>query len=71
MLDPFADDASYPLDMAERLEQAPSDAGVSHVCEIYPGATHGWMMPDVPVHDDAAAERGRRELLALFARKLG
>lgn len=70
MLDPFADDASYPLDMAERLEQAPSDAGVSHVCEIYPCAAR-LDDADIPVHDGAAAERGWRELLALFARNLG
>jgi carboxymethylenebutenolidase len=41
---------------------------VRHVCEIYPGAAHGWMKPDFPVYDEAAAERGWREMLALFAR---
>jgi carboxymethylenebutenolidase len=56
--------------MAERLEQALSDAGVRHVCEIYPGAAHGWMKPDFPVYDEAAAERGWSEMLALFDRNL-
>ena len=63
-------DATYPPDMAGRLEQALGDAGVRHVCEIYPGAAHGWMKPDFPVYDEAAAERGWREMLALFARNL-
>jgi carboxymethylenebutenolidase len=60
-------DASYPPEMAARLEQTLSDAGVDHRCEIYPGAMHGWTMTDFPVYDEAAAERHWRELLALFA----
>jgi carboxymethylenebutenolidase len=63
-------DNSYPLAMAERLEQALSDAGVDHRCEIYPGALHGWTMADFPVYDEPAAERHWRELLALFASSL-
>ena len=63
-------DATYPIDMAERFERALGDAGVRHVCEIYPGAAHGWMKPDFPVYDEAAAERGWREMLALFERNL-
>jgi carboxymethylenebutenolidase len=64
-------DKSYPPEMAERLEQALSDAGVDHRCEIYPGALHGWTMADFPVYDAPAAERHWRELLALFADRLG
>jgi carboxymethylenebutenolidase len=56
--------------MAARLEQALTEAGVEHRCEIYPGAAHGWMKPDFPVYDAAAAERGWKELLALFERNL-
>jgi carboxymethylenebutenolidase len=63
-------DASYPPEMAERLEQALTDAGVRHRSEIYPGAAHGWMKPDFPVYDEAAAERGWSEMLALFDRNL-
>ena len=63
-------DQSYPPEMAERLERALTDAGVKHVCETYAGAAHGWMKPDFPVYDDAAAERGWRELFALFDRNL-
>lgn len=63
-------DASYPPEMAERLERALDDAGVDHRCEIYEGALHGWTMADFPVYDDRAAERHWRELFALFATTL-
>jgi carboxymethylenebutenolidase len=63
-------DHSYPPDMATRLDEALSHAGVRHRCEIYEGALHGWMKPDFPVYDEAAAERGWAEMLALFDRNL-
>ena len=64
-------DASYPLDMHERLITALSTADVRFHAEIYPGAAHGWMKADFPVYDPVAAERGWTEMLALFARNLG
>jgi carboxymethylenebutenolidase len=60
------DDDSYPPEMAARLEQALSDAGVDHRCEIYSGALHGWTMADFPVYNEAAAERHWSELVTLF-----
>jgi carboxymethylenebutenolidase len=63
-------DQSYPPEMAERLEKALTDAGVKHKDEIYEGCAHGWMKPDFPVYDEAGAERGWREMLALFKRNL-
>lgn len=63
-------DNSYPPEMAERLEQALSDACVDHLCEIYPGALHGWTMADFPVYDEAAAERHWRALFDLLAATL-
>jgi len=60
-------DNSYPPEMAARLDQALSEAGVDHRCEIYPGALHGWTMADFPVYNQAAAERHWDELLALFS----
>lgn len=63
-------DQSYPLDMADRLERALTVAGVRHRAEIYAGAAHGWMKMDFPVYNEVAAERGWREMLALFARNL-
>lgn len=63
-------DNYYPLEMAERLEKALSEASVDHRCEIYQGALHGWTMADFPVYDEPAAERHWRELSALFSRQL-
>lgn len=62
-------DDSYPPAMAERFEAALVQAGVRYRAETYPAA-HGWMMPDFPVYDHAAAERGWTQLLALFDRNL-
>jgi carboxymethylenebutenolidase len=59
-------DDSYPPEMAARLEQALSDAGVDHRCEIYPEALHGWTMKDFPVYNEAAAERHWDELVTLY-----
>lgn len=63
-------DDSYPLAMAERLEAALTTAGVRHRAEIYSGAAHGWMVPDFPVYDEAFAQRGWENMLALFKRNL-
>ena len=63
------DDHSYPPEMAARLEAALNDAGVHWRSETYPAA-HGWMMPDFPVHDPAAAEHGWSEMKSLFVRTL-
>jgi carboxymethylenebutenolidase len=62
-------DRSYPAEMAERFEKALAQSGVRFSTETYPAA-HGWMKPDFPVYDHAAAERGWSEMLALFARNL-
>lgn len=63
-------DSSYPLEMADRLEQALTDAGVDHRCEIYDGALHGWTMADFPVYNQTAAERHWEELVGLFTSTL-
>jgi carboxymethylenebutenolidase len=59
-------DDSYPPEMAARLEEALTEAGVPHRCEIYAGALHGFTMADFPVYDEPAAERHWEELVALF-----
>ncbi|WP_426166213.1 dienelactone hydrolase family protein [Sandarakinorhabdus sp. DWP1-3-1] len=64
-------DNSYSPEMAARFEAALDAAGVAYRAEVYDGAAHGWMMPDFPVYDEAAAERGWREMRALFGRTLG
>lgn len=62
-------DRSYPPEMAAKLEGALTGAGVTFRTEAYP-AEHGWMMPDFPVYDREAAERGWSELRALYQRTL-
>lgn len=62
-------DGSYPPAMAERMERSLTQAGVRYATQTYPAA-HGWMMPDFPVYDPDAAERGWSEMLTLFARTL-
>jgi carboxymethylenebutenolidase len=42
-----------------------ADAGVRFRTETYPAA-HGWMLPDFPVYDHDAAERGWSALTAAF-----
>jgi carboxymethylenebutenolidase len=63
-------DASYPPEQAERLDQALTEAGVDHVCEIYAGALHGWTMTDFPIYNEAAAERHWQALFKLFEETL-
>lgn len=62
-------DASYPPEMAERLEAALADGGVPFRAETYPAA-HGWMKPDFPVYDHKQAERGWSAMFELFGRVL-
>ena len=62
-------DGSYPPAMAERFEHALDGADVSYRSVTY-RAAHGWMKPDFPVYDEAAAEQGWSEMLAFFDRTL-
>jgi len=64
-------DGSYPASMAARLEESLTKAGVRYRAEMYAGASHGWMVPDFPVYDRQAADRGWKAMLALFDRALG
>jgi carboxymethylenebutenolidase len=60
------EDATFPDDMKQRLEEALTNAGVAHTVETYAGARHGWVPDDTPTHDAAAAERHYESLFALF-----
>jgi carboxymethylenebutenolidase len=59
-------DAHFPAEEADRLAKALTAAGVENKVEIYAGALHGYAPPDMPVYNEAAAERHWRELLALL-----
>src|SRR6202011_440066 len=50
------EDASFPEEQKIRLEKALIEAGVNHLVETYPGARHGFAVPDVPVFDPTASE---------------
>jgi carboxymethylenebutenolidase len=60
------EDASFPEEQKNRLEKALTDAGVNHLVETYPGARHGFAVPDMPVFDKTAAERHWTSLMGLF-----
>jgi carboxymethylenebutenolidase len=63
-------DDFYPPAMAAKLEDALQQAGVRHRSETYAGAAHGWMVPDFPVFNEEAAERGWTEMTMFFDRAL-
>ncbi len=50
----------------EVLRGALTSAGVAHEIEPYPGARHGFAVPDFPVYDGVAAEHHWERLLALL-----
>jgi carboxymethylenebutenolidase len=60
------EDAGFPPEQADRLREALNAAGVENTVEIYAGARHGYAPPDMPVYNEAAAERHWREMLKLF-----
>jgi carboxymethylenebutenolidase len=63
------EDASFPDDMKERLEEALTNAGVDHRVETYP-ARHGWVLEDTQAYDPPAAERHWEAVAALFGTTL-
>ncbi|HSM78918.1 MAG TPA: dienelactone hydrolase family protein [Bryobacteraceae bacterium] len=58
------------------MKEAFAAAGVRAEIEVYPGAVHGWCVPDMPLHDGTptynkpAAERAWGKLLALYRTSL-
>lgn len=65
----YADnDRNMTPEQIAALERALDDAGVRYTSELYEGAGHGYTMADLPVYDEAAAERHYAALLALLDR---
>jgi carboxymethylenebutenolidase len=54
----------------QKLDESLTQAGVTHTCEQYDGAAHGFTMADTAVYDEAATERHWDALLPLLARRL-
>lgn len=63
------EDASFTDAQKDQLEQALTKAGVPHLIETYP-ARHGFAVPDMPVYDEAAAERHWQASFRLFGEAL-
>ncbi|GGM15463.1 hydrolase [Streptomyces fumigatiscleroticus] len=61
-------DPSLPAEEIERLENALTEAGVRHRCEVYAGAHHGFTQADTAAHDPEAEERHWAALLDLLKR---
>lgn len=60
-------DPYFPAEECRRLEAALKEAGIDFHLEIYPGAPHGFAVPDMPVFDAAASARHWQTLLDFFA----
>ena len=60
------EDATFPDDMKQRLEEAFTNAGVDHRIETYEGARHGWVPADTASYQPKGAERHWKTLIALF-----
>jgi carboxymethylenebutenolidase len=60
-----ADDRSFPQEQYDRLDQALTDAGVTHTMSVYP-AGHGFAVPDNGTYDEAAARRHWDALAELY-----
>jgi carboxymethylenebutenolidase len=58
------DDAKAPADKATFADAAKA-ADVKATVTVYPG-DHGWMVPDSPAYNAAAAAQGEADLLALY-----
>jgi carboxymethylenebutenolidase len=64
------EDQAMTAENIATLDRALDDAGVRHTTEVYAGAHHGYTMSDMPVYNEAAAERHFKALFALLQRAL-
>ncbi|HXT15321.1 MAG TPA: dienelactone hydrolase family protein [Gemmatimonadaceae bacterium] len=63
------EDQSFDAAQKERFDQALTDAGVAHTIETYQ-ARHGFVPPDTPAYDAAAAARHDQTLFGLLRSEL-
>jgi carboxymethylenebutenolidase len=63
-------DRSMPPEAVAELGSALEAAGLTHINEVYAGASHGYTMADTAPYDEAATERHFDELRALLDRTL-
>jgi carboxymethylenebutenolidase len=65
------EDQSMPPDAIEKLDWALKGSGNTYQSEIYPGAQHGWCVPDRPAFNPVQAERHYDKLFDLLKRNIG
>ena len=63
-------DHSATEELVDRFRQELAEQGVEGVVERLPGVSHGFAMADLPVYDQAAAERHFERTLDLWRRSL-
>jgi carboxymethylenebutenolidase len=63
-------DHSATPENVDRFRQAMGEQGVTGSVERLPGTSHGFAMADLPVYDEAAAERHFERTLELWRRNL-
>jgi carboxymethylenebutenolidase len=63
-------DQSCTPESQAKLVAALDAAKVRYQLEVYPGAPHGFAVPDMPTYQEAAAEKQWERVLALFAEAL-
>lgn len=55
-------DPTYGAEEHGRLAQALREAETDHVIETYHQCAHGWVFPDIPIYNEAAAARHLRRI---------
>lgn len=55
-------DPSYGAEEHGRLAQTLREAETDHVIETYHQCAHGWVFPDIPIHNEAAAAKHLRRI---------
>jgi carboxymethylenebutenolidase len=63
-------DRSMPAEAIGGFDKALAAWGGRYTSELYPGAGHGWTVPDNPAYDEAQAEQAYAELSDLFRKAL-
>ncbi len=61
-----ANDDSRQPDAKDKLKEAFAAAPVPAGVEVYPGALHGWCVPDMPAYSPPDAEHAWARLMALY-----
>jgi len=64
------EDRSMPGEAIEKLDRALESWGGTFASEIYPGAKHGWTVPDSAAYNQPQAERAFEKLTELFQSSL-